>query len=301
MIIVFGSINMDMFVTTERMPEAGETIVCPGFEMSPGGKGANQSLAALRSGAKVALVGRAGDDAMGTRILTGLRREGVMTSGVAISDAYPTGCAFIMRDMKGGNRIVVASGANAEVTADQIPDDILGADNLLLMQMELPPEQTWALLARARACGAMTILNLAPALPIPPAMLQNIDILILNEVEAEQTAKALGLPAGDVLKTAQALSAKGSLSCVITLGAKGAIAWTKDGRPIHAPPLKIDKVVDTTGAGDAFCGTLAAALHTGYSMDDAMKRAAIAGSLACTKKGAQSSFPYLGDIEDRLK
>ncbi len=301
MIIVFGSVNMDMFVTVDRLPGAGETIVCPGFEMLPGGKGANQALAALRGGAKVALVGRAGEDAMGTRIVTGLRREGVMTSGVAQTEDHPTGCAFIMRDSRGENRIIVAAGANAEATADQVPDEVLGPGNILLLQMELPSEQVWLLLARARACGATTILNLAPALPLPREVLPDIDILILNQVEAGQASRSLGLATGgDPLKQAQMLSAEGGLTCIITLGSKGAIAWTREGRPLHVPSLKIDPVVDTTGAGDAFCGTLAASLHNGFSLEDSMKRASVAGALACTKKGAQASFPYLGDIEDRL-
>ena len=300
MIIVFGSINMDMFVAAGRMPDAGETIVCPGFEMSPGGKGANQAFAALRGGAKVAMIGRVGDDSMGTRLVTGLRREGVMTSGVAVSETEPTGCAFIIRDSSGGNRIIVGSGANAGANAGQVPDEILGPGNILLLQMELPPEQNWALLERARRRGATTILNLAPAVPLPPEILSNIDILILNEIEAQQTAKALGLPGGDVLKLAQSIAQKGALTCIVTLGDKGAIAWTKENKPLNVPACKVGAVVDTTGAGDAFCGTLAAALQNGHSLEDSMKRAAIAGSLACTKKGAQASFPYLGDIEERL-
>jgi ribokinase len=300
MIIVFGSINMDMFVTLDGMPEAGETVISPGFEMSAGGKGANQALAALRSGAKTALVARAGDDGMGTKIVAHLRREGVITSGVMQSD-LPTGCAFIMRDNAGQNRIIVASGANAETAAEQIPDDILKPENILLMQMETRAEENWTLLTRARACGARTILNLAPAANIPVNVLQCVDILVVNEVEAVQLAGFLNLNVGhDVVKICEAVSKKGHLTCIITLGPKGALAWTKEGKPILTPALKLDEVVDTTGAGDAWCGTLAAALHEGKPLEEAMKRACIAGSLSCMKKGAQESFPWLGEINDKM-
>ncbi len=299
MIVVFGSINMDMSVSVSRMPAAGETMVCPGFEMSHGGKGANQALAALRAGAKTALVGRVGDDGMGLRILTGLRREGVITSGVAQSD-QPTGCAFIMRGDHGENRIVVAAGANAAATSDQIPDDILKPGAVLLLQMETTHAENWDLLRRARACGAMTILNLAPAAPVPGDVLPCIDILVMNEIEASQLAGHLNLQTDDLVKICEAVSKRGNLTCVITLGAKGAFAWTREGKPILAPALKLDEVVDTTGAGDAFCGTLAGSLHERHTFPEALKRACVAGSLACLKKGAQSSFPYLGDIEEKL-
>ncbi len=299
MIIVFGSINMDMFIDSDRMPEVGETVVCPSYETSPGGKGANQALAALRAGAKVALIGRSGDDGMGTRIVTNLRREGVMTSGVAQSP-QPTGCAIIFRGSDGQNRIVVASGANAEVTADQVPDEILKPGNVVLMQMETPPEENWILLDRAKKLGAMTILNAAPVRPIPKEIFPLIDVLVVNEIEAAQLSAQIGIKDTDFLKQAAALSAAGPLTCIVTLGAKGAVAWTKDNKPFHVPALKVDEVVDTTGAGDAWCGTLATALYQGMALEDAMKRASVAASLSCMKKGAQESFPYLGDIEDNL-
>jgi ribokinase len=300
MIIVFGSINLDMTVAIPRMPHPGETVVGPGFESSPGGKGANQALAALRSGAKVALVGKIGDDGIGARMMTGLRRDGVITSGVAHSDT-PTGTAMVIRDSSGENRIIVGSGANAEATADQIPDEVLKPDNIVLMQMETPHKENWLLLARARHHGTTTILNAAPAAAIPREVLRNIDILIVNQLEAQQLADHMKLDSGhDIVKVAESLSRLGGLTCIVTLGAKGAMAWTKEGKPVLVAALALDSVEDTTGAGDAFCGTLAAALHGGFKLEDAMKRACVAGSLACLKKGAQTSFPYLGEIEQKL-
>lgn len=302
MIIVFGSINMDMFVSSDAMPQLGETVLVPAFDMSPGGKGANQALAALRSGAKVALVGRVGDDSTGMRIVTGLRRDGIMTSGVAHSDKS-TGCALIMRDSSGQNRIIVASGANMDARAEQVPDEILKRGNVLLLQMEVPPEENWELLARARTLGATTILNLAPATKIPLTALSHVDILVVNQIEARQMADKMGIEVADNAPLiAQALSRQGKLTCIVTLGSRGAVAHSRDGHAITVPALQFgNAVVDTTGAGDAYCGTLAAAIHAGLELEPAMRRASVAGSLACLKHGAQSSFPWLGEIEESLK
>ncbi|MCB1556771.1 MAG: ribokinase [Alphaproteobacteria bacterium] len=300
MLIVFGSINQDMYFPATHLPQPGETVLCPHYETAGGGKGANQALAAARWGAKVALVSRVGDDGTGMRLLAELRREGVMTSGVAHS-AEPTGCAIIVRDPNGENQIVVAQGANADVTAEQIPDDILGSGNTVLMQMEIPPEHNWDVIRRAKARGARTILNLAPAIHVPLEIMEQLDYLIVNEIEVQQIAEKLGLKVqGNAPLIARALAAHGKLTCIVTLGPQGAIAMTPENKMIRVSAMKLDKVEDTTGAGDAYCGTLAAALHAGVSLPKAMKQASIAGSLACMKKGAQASFPHLGEIEDHL-
>ncbi len=300
MIIVFGSINMDFFMSVSHLPVPGETVVSPAYEMSPGGKGANQALAAARSGAKVAMIGRIGNDGMGARILNNLKREGVMMSGVVQSD-LDTGCAMIARDNEGENQILVALGANAEVTHEQIPDEILGNRNVVLMQNEILPEQNWALIERARKLGAKTILNLAPAIHIPEHILQKLDFLIVNQVEARQIADSLKLSADhNPTQIAVALSRLGNLTCIITMGERGSFAATPDGYEIHVPALRLENYLDKTGAGDAYCGTFAAAIHAGIDIPEAMKRAAVAGSLTCLEKGAQPSFPYLGDIEENL-
>jgi ribokinase len=267
--------------------------------MSPGGKGANQAFAALRSGAKTALISRVGDDGMGHMIVTQLRREGVITSGVMESKDAPTGCAFILRAPGGHNRIIVASGANAEITHDQIPDEILKSDTVILAQMEAPPDQTHELLRRAKAKGAQTILNLAPAATLPANMLSCVDYLIVNEIEARQLAGHLHLT-GDILDICADVSKQYHLTCIATLGEKGALAWVKGGKPILTPAYPIEHVVDTTGAGDAWCGTFACALHDRKPLAEALKRACIAGSLSCMKKGTQSSYPYLAEIEEAM-
>lgn len=300
MIIVFGSINMDIFMSVGHFPQAGETVVSPAYEMSPGGKGANQALAAARSGAKVAMIGRVGDDGMGARILNNLRRSGVMTSGVAQSD-QATGCAVIARDPEGENQILVALGANADVIHDQIPDDILGKRNMVMMQNEILPEQNWKIIERAHELGATTILNLAPAIHIPEHILSKLDYLIVNQIEARQIAAAMKIDVENhESQIAQALSKMGNLTCIVTMGERGSFAVTTEGQEIHVPALKLETFVDKTGAGDAYCGTFAAALHAGLPLVEAMRRAAVAGSLTCLEKGAQPSFPYLGDIEENL-
>jgi ribokinase len=305
MIIVFGSINMDVSIRVRSFPAPGETVLSPDYMMSPGGKGANQALACARGGAKTALIGRIGDDAIGTKILNGLRRNEVMTSGVSVSEVLPTGLAVVMLDSSGENQIVVASGANADVRADQIPDEILKPGNIVLLQMELPLQENLTLMERAKTHGAMVLLNAAPALRFPHNMLEFVDYLIVNEHEARHVAEITVAPSADQDLTivAKTLAEHVHLGCIITLGAKGAVAALKQGKFMRVPalPLAPDKIVDTTGAGDCFCGTLAAALHDKMPIEAALRRASVAAGLACTKPGAQESYPYLADIEEILE
>ncbi len=300
MLVVFGSINQDMCFALDHLPVPGETILCSGYKMSGGGKGANQALAAARFGAKTALVGRVGDDGPGMRLLAEIRREGVMTSGVVHSE-QPTGCAIVLTDSKGENQITVAQGANAEASAEQVPDDILGEGNVVLMQMETSAEHNWDIINRAKENGAKTILNLAPAIHVPLEALQQLDYLIVNELEARQIAGKLGIKAEEnAALLARALAKQGNNTCIVTIGGNGSVAATPDDNIITVPCLPVD-IVDTTGAGDAYCGTLAAALHEKMELPEAMKRASVAGSLSCTKRGAQPSFPHISEIEENLE
>lgn len=302
MIIVFGAINMDMQVRVKEFPGAGETVLAPGYDMSPGGKGANQALAAARGGVKTAMVGKVGDDAMATRILNGLRRNEVLTSGVAVSDFLPTGMAVVETDARGENRIISALGANGDVSANQVPDEILRPGNMLLLQMEVPLQENMALMERAKKNGVKIVLNLAPAFRLPQKALELVDYLVVNEPEARMIAEVVGVPAEqDLMLLARALSAKGGLDCIITQGGKGAIAMGENGTGWRVPALALKEVVDTTGAGDCFCGTLVAALHNKFALASAMRRAVVAASLSCMKKGAQESYPYSADIEEMLE
>lgn len=301
MIIVFGSISMDINIPVPHLPKAGETVLGPTYLMSPGGKGANQALAAARLGVKVALVGKIGDDGMGLRAMNALRRAAVMTSGVGEAEDLPTGCAVITRNAQGDNHIVVATGANSTVTNDQVPDEILKPGTIMLLQLELPVGETETMIRRAHERGVRTILNLSPVQPMDMAVLKLVDTLIVNEFEAVQALEHLGLNAGGKpAQQALALARATAGTCIITLGEAGSVAVTKDGKIIAVPALPIDKVVDTAGAGDAYCGTMAACLHEGKKLDEAMRWAAVAGSLACREAGTQDSFVYMGDIEEAL-
>lgn len=303
MIIVFGSINMDMSLKVSHLPVPGETVITNEYVLYPGGKGANQALAAVRAGkGKVALIGRVGEDNYGKVATEGVKRDGVMTSGVAKS-TLPTGCAVATRDESGEKQILVMSGANADADHTQVPDEILIPGNVLLMQMELPVDQTVALLERAKARGVKSVLNLAPAIMVPKKMMGLLDYLIVNSIEARQIAEKLHLNVeNNAIKIAHALAIQGQLTCVVTLGKKGSVAVTKDGKAWGVPILQVNQseIVDNIGAGDAFCGTFTAAIHDGLDVVQAMRRASVAGTLACMKEGAQAALPHLDDIEAQL-
>ena len=299
MLIVFGSINMDMVVEPEYLPQAGETVLCQDYDLFPGGKGANQALAAARMGAKVALVGRVGGDYYSQQILATIRRQGVMTSGVGESER-PTGCAMIIRESGGKNRIIVAGGANNEAKADQVPDEILRPDSMILTQGEVPPEEIFMLIRRAHERGVRVILNCAPAFTIPEDIFRMLWILVVNEIEIGQVGKGLNLPAAAPPEMAKALAQKGRITCIVTLGEKGSVVVQPDGALFHVSALPIEKVVDTTGAGDAYCGTLSACLYGGMNLEDSVRWAAAAGSLACTREGTINAFAFQDDIRDHL-
>lgn len=301
MIIVFGSINMDLNVGMGSFPQPGETIISLDYQTTPGGKGANQSLAAARCGQKTALVGKVGDDGMGLRILNSLRRNEVMTSGVAVADSLPTGLAIVMRDKTGENRIVIAAGANAELKADQVPNEILGPQNVLLIQMETPWQESLELMKRTKEFGAKVIFNAAPVRKFAAEALSYVDYLVVNELEAKQLAEMLGLPVDkDYGHLAKTLAGRAKATCIITLGANGLVCVAPDGAGWKVAALKLEKVVDTAGAGDCFCGTFAAAIHNKSSLPIALKRASVAAGLSCLKPGIQEAYPYSADVEDHL-
>jgi ribokinase len=230
------------------------------------------------------MAGAVGSDAFAAIGLDLLRRDGVDLSLVATVDR-PTGCATITVDPKGENLIAVASGANLAASAAQVPDRLLGSDTMVVLQREVPHAQNAALIARARARGARILLSLAPAGPIAPARLEDIDVLIANEGEAAMLG---GDPAGVARRLRQAL--------VVTRGAEGAMAFLTGGGAISVPALAIDPV-DTTGAGDTFAGVLAAGLDFGLALDPALRRASAAAGLACLLLGAQQAMPDRAAID----
>ncbi|SME89870.1 ribokinase [Tistlia consotensis] len=292
MIVVFGSLNLDLSVAVEHLPAPGETVRGPGYGVHPGGKGANQALAARRAGAAVALVARCGRDAFAGLALAELRGAGVGLSALA-EDAAPTGCALIAVDRRGENQIVVASGANEALRAGDLPEALLGPDRLLLLQMEVPPAESRRAAERMREAGGRVLLNLAPAAPLPAETLPLLDWLVVNEGEARTLAGHLGCrdePA--------ALAARCGCSLLVTLGADGALA-VAGGRRWRVGALAVE-ARDTTAAGDAFVGVFAAALDAGRPLPEALRRASVAGGLACTRPGAQPSLPTAAEIEAAL-
>lgn len=301
MIIVFGSINMDLNVGLGHFPIPGETVISLDYQTTPGGKGANQALAAARCGQKTALVGKVGDDGMGLRILNALRRNEVLTSGVATAETLPTGLAIVMREKSGENRIVLAAGANAEVQSDQVPNEILGPANVLLIQMETPWQQSLEVMKRAKEYGAKIIFNAAPVRRFAAEALSYADYLVVNEIEAVQLGAMLRLPEQkDFSHLAKFLAAKAGGPCIITLGAHGLVCVDKGGAGWKIGALPVPKVVDTAGAGDCFCGTFAAAIHNKVSLPAALKRASVAAGLSTQKPGIQEAYPYSADVEEHL-
>jgi ribokinase len=294
MIIVFGSLNVDLVTPVARLPAPGETVIGPAYALHPGGKGANQALAARRAGAQVALFGAVGRDAFAEIALSLLEAEGVDLSHVA-RVAAPTGAAFISVDADGANQIVVAAGANALAEPGGLAMQPLSDATILLLQRETPEAAGLAAARLVKQAGGRVILNLAPAGVPDPELLAVVDILIANEHEALVLAQALGWRDLDPEEIARRVDAERGIICIVTLGADGVVAWQGGlRRRLPAPAVT---VVDTVAAGDSFVGAFAAALRRGYGLSGALQRGLAAGSLACTREGAQPSIPYGAEIE----
>lgn len=299
MIVVFGSLNIDMVMQVEKMARPGETVLCPSYQMVAGGKGANQAVAAARAGTIVKLFGKVGDDEFGRIVLTSLRESNVDLTGVEISKESSTGCAAITVDFHGENMITVASGANLKAQEKEIPNFLLSSETTLLLQMETPVQENWNLIRRARKFGAKVILNLAPAHDIPQDILQSLDILVMNQVEANLLALHLGFEVISPIVVARRIAANYGITCIVTLGKQGAMACSPEG----SWEVKAMEIVaeDTTAAGDAFVGVLAASIEKGMDLLTALRRASVASGLTCLKKGAQTSLPTDKEIDANLQ
>ncbi|MFI1506801.1 ribokinase [Streptomyces sp. NPDC020597] len=294
-LLVVGSANADLVIDVERRPAAGETVLGSDLAVHPGGKGANQAVAAARLGARTALLARVGDDAHGRLLLDSQRAAGVDTAGVLVGGA-PTGVALITVDPSGDNSIVVSPGANGRLTPQdvQAATGLLGSSRVVSAQLEIPLETVVAV-AAALAPGSLFVLNPSPPRPLPAVLLAACDTLIVNEHEAKVLlgeAAAGESPEG----WARLLLAKGPRSVVVTLGAQGALVASADGGVERVAPVKVD-AVDTTGAGDSFTAALAWKLGTGASLAEAAAYAARVGAVAVTRRGAQESFPTADEVE----
>ena len=299
MITVFGSINMDLIATTERLPKPGETVAGSSFSTAAGGKGANQALAATRAGASVRMVGAVGSDAFADEALGLLKAAGTDLASVKVVDT-PTGTAHIIVGGDGENVIVVVAGANGEVTAADAENAVaaMAPGTILMLQLEIPADAVEAALKAARARGVQSVINLAPLTPDARRLGAMADVLIANETEFELFADRTGLTSSEREETMLALHAASGQTLIVTLGADGVVA-IRDGEITRAAGLSIEPV-DTVGAGDTFCGYLAASLDAGLAFTDALRRAAVAGSLACLKRGAQPAIPVAAEVARKL-
>ncbi|MEW2567751.1 ribokinase [Streptomyces sp. NPDC047070] len=291
-LLVVGSANADLVVGVERRPGAGETVLGSDLALHPGGKGANQAVAAARLGARTALLARVGDDAHGRLLLDSQRAAGVDTAGVLVGGA-PTGVALITVDPSGDNSIVVSPGANGRLTPDDIREAaaLLTASKVVSTQLEIPLE-TVEEVVRALRPGIRFVLNPSPPQPLSADLLAACDPLIVNEHEARVV---LGADAGATPEEwAAALLALGPRSVVVTLGEEGALVADASGTA-RVPAVPVE-AVDTTGAGDSFTAALAWRLGAGESLADAAAYAARVGAVAVTRQGAQASFPTAEEV-----
>ncbi len=291
-ILVVGSINMDMVVRTERHPQPGETVLGQDFQTYPGGKGANQAVAAARAGGRVKMIGRLGSDPFGEKLEQELKNNGVDTIGVQHTPQASSGVALITLDELGQNTIVVAPGANELLTPQDLRDysPVFEGASVLLVQLETPLETVAKAMALAKLHGVKVVLNPAPAQPLPGSLLARVDYLIPNQHEL---ALITGMQI--VSLAVDALHDLGTGAVIVTLGSSGVFVSQPNHRtnlPAHVVP-----VVDTVAAGDAFVGTFAVALSEGKDLVEAAEWGNAAGALAVTRAGAQPSLPNRAEIE----
>lgn len=297
MVIVIGSINLDLIATVGRLPKPGETVLGDSFRSAPGGKGANQALAAASAGGKVRMIGAVGKDSFATEATALLASGKVDLSTVAEVHA-PTGTALILVSGDGENVIAVVPGANAAVLPGDLAKAHLAKGDIVLLQQEVPLETVAAGLDAARDAKAVSVLNTAPYLAETATLLAKADYVIANETEFDLYAGALKLDGADREARMQAFATQTGRTMIVTLGGDGVVAATPEA-VLKVPAMKIEPV-DTVGAGDTFCGYFGAALEAGLDLEAALRRASVAASLACLKSGAQPSIPTADEVEQTL-
>lgn len=299
-IVVVGSCNTDMVIPVEHLPLPGETIIGGDLLTNQGGKGANQAVAVARFGGEVELIARVGDDGFGRQTIESLRREGVGTSRIRLTPGVPSGVALIAVDAKGENSIMVSSGANARLTPEDVEEAgaVLTEADVVLMQLETPLPTLTKAASLARKAGCRVVLNPAPypPTPLPAAFLGLIDLITPNETEAMAMSGVSITDEASALEAIRAIRAQGVKQVVITAG--GAGAYTElDGQLLHIEACSTH-VVDTTAAGDTFCGVLCVALSEGASLAEAIAQANRAAALSVTRRGAWQSIPYRREVEE---
>jgi ribokinase len=308
-VLIIGSSNMDLNIYSERFPDLGETITGGTFKQFLGGKGANQSVAAVRSGAKTVFIGKIGVDSFGDQMISSLTKEGINTDYIIRDPKEHSGVAFILINRSGDNKISVAPGANFKLSAEEIKlnADVIKNSYCLIVQMEIPMGTIKEVFEIASKGNVIKILNPAPLKPIPLEILEKVDIIIPNEGELyhlysfltnkELTEKGLQ----NVVKSSKVLSSLGIKCVITTLGSRGSIIYIDPEDKVIEVPTPEVNTVDTVGAGDCFIGVFASFLSKGEKIINAVKFATIAASIAVTRKGAQNSMPYLNEIEEKIK
>jgi ribokinase len=307
-ICVVGSINADLVVRCARLPGRGETISARDVAELPGGKGANQAVAAARLGAEVTMIGRVGDDAFGQRLRTGLKENGLDVDRVATTPHCPSGLAIVAVEDSGENSIMVVPGANGRLTPADVIDagELIRRADIVLVQLEVPLETTVAAIKLARDCGTPVILDPAPAPAVGDDRSAMLSDLLQVEVACPNEAEALALTnvrietIADAEQAACCLRSLGPKYGIVTLGARGAVLCEPDARPRLIPAFKID-AIDTTAAGDAFAAALAVRMAQGAPMPEAVRFACAAGALAASQAGAQPAMPAAHAVAALMK
>ncbi len=299
-IIVLGSINMDLVVSANKAPDAGETLFGKTFQTIPGGKGANQAVAIARQGGNVSMIARVGEDGFGDELVEKLSENNVDIRKVYKEKSSSTGVALIVVEGDGQNRIVVVPGANGKVSQSDVDDsaDLFDNCDFLVMQLETPLSTIEYATNVAKSKGVRTVLNSAPGMPLKEEFLKQIDYLILNESECEMLTGREVRGKASSFNAIKILQAKTGNSVILTLGSEGVVS-IEDNNVWHTKAFKVD-VVDTTAAGDAFVGGLVISLQSGKSLKDAVEYASASGALATTKFGAQPSLPSEIDVKNFL-
>ena len=297
-IVIVGSSNTDLVVRVDYFPKAGETIIGSDFMTAQGGKGANQAVAVARLGGEAVFVARLGNDSFGESTLSSLRKEGIDLRHVQLTEGVASGVATITVDAHGENSIVVASGANALLTPQDV--DLAAADirqaAILLMQLETPLPTLVQAARHAKAAGTLVVLNPAPypKQPLPEELLQNTDIIIPNETEAAYMTGIEVTDESSALRAIRKIQSMGVANAIITVGSKGAYTMADD-QLVNVPAFPVE-AVDTTAAGDTFCGALCVALTKGLAMPEAIRMANKAASISVTRRGAQPSVPTAAEV-----
>jgi ribokinase len=295
-IVVVGSINMDMVVTTQKLPSLGETLIGSGFSTQPGGKGANQAVAVAKLGGKVSMVGCVGEDAFGRELINNLNLNGVNTVSVEAINGQSTGIAMVVV-LDGNNSIIVSPGANSLLTPTKIEmiEELIKDSCIVMIQLEIPLDTVEKTIDIAKKHGVKVLLNPAPARDLSDNMLAKVDIFTPNESECEAIT---GLPIRNIedgKKAVNMLIEKGIPQVIVTMGCNG-VVYNNGSDVVHAKVPDVN-AVDTTAAGDSFSGAIAYAMSIGKSIDEAVKLANIVGMLTVLKKGAQDAIPTMTDVE----